>query len=121
MRRINAATTMEDLLKNPTQFGIPSFETYKKNRHIWNPGAVEESGMIALTDGPKLFRRDLNKITFRVHGHDCKEEQVEKRLGDFGYTLSDIDLENRNSRLRKTINMIPQGGGKYDLVVDFLP
>jgi hypothetical protein len=50
-----------------------------------------------------------------------KEEQVEKALGDHGYTLADIDLENRDSKLKKEIDMIPLGGGKYDLVVNFKP
>jgi len=116
-------TTVDDIMENPHKFGAPTFEEYKKNRNKWFPmiHANEESGMIALTDGPVRFRKDLKNIKLQVNGFDMKPEQVEKALGDYGYTLADIDLENRSSRLKKDIQMMPLGGGKYDVVVNFLP
>lgn len=120
-KRITSSTTIEDLMKDPNAFGIPTFEQYQKNRAKWNPQMGAEDAMISMTEGPKKFRKDLNKIIFQVNGFEMVEEQVERALGDHGYTLADIDLENQSSRLKKDIQMVPQGGGKYDLVVNFLP
>jgi peptidase E len=111
--------SLEDLVANPHKFGCPSFEEYVKLREKYQPR--EDEAMISLTDGPNKYRNDLNKIKFQVNGFDMKEEQVEKALGDHGYALADIDLENRDSKLKKEIDMIPLGGGKYDLVVNFKP
>lgn len=114
-------TTMEDLMANPTKYGVPTFAEYKKNRDKWNPGGREDESMIVLTDGPQKFRKDLLKIKLKINGHEMPPEKIEVELKNHGYTLADIDLENRNSRLRKDIQMHPQGGGKYDVVVNFLP
>ena len=108
-------------MQNPNAYGIPTFEQYKVARAKWNPSMDDEASMIAITDGPKKFRRDLNKLILQVNGHEMPEEQVERALSDFGYTLGDIDISNRDSKLKKDIQMVPQGGGKYDLVVNFLP
>lgn len=113
--------TIEDLMANPAKYGVPSFEDYCKNRGKWNPGGREDESMIVLTDGPQKFRRDLQKIKLQIHGNEMPPEHIERALSDYGYTLADIDLENRNSRLKKDIQMHPQGGGKYDVVVNFLP
>ncbi len=111
--------TNEDIQLNPHKYGAPTFEEFVKIRDRFFPR--EDDSMVFLTDGPQKFRKDLNKIIFKIHGKEVTENQVEVALGDFGYTLGDIDLENRNSRLKKSMQMIPQGGGKFDIVVDFLP
>ena len=120
MKRIDRTTTLEDLAANPHAYGLPSLDEYERMREsIWGRG---EDAMAAISDGPQAFRKDLRKIILKVHGKELgSEEQVERALSDYGYTLADIDMENRNSRLKKTIDMVPQGGGKYDIVVNFLP
>ena len=110
---------IEDVMENPHKFGCPSFEEYMRERDKWT--TREDDAMIMLTDGPKKFRNDLRKITFKIHGMEMPEEHIERALGDYGYTLADIDVENRNSQLKKTMEIIPQGGGKYDVVVNFMP
>lgn len=113
--------SIEDLFRNPKRFGLPTLEEYRKGRGKWHPGSDGEQAMVSITDGPQQFRKDLQKIIFKVHGAEMNQEQVERALGDHGFSLADIDMENRNSRLKKTIQMIPQGGGKYDIEVNFLP
>lgn len=113
--------TVEDLAANPHRFGLPTFQEYQAARHKWNPSMDADSAMVAISDGPQRFRRDLNKIKYQVNGEDVLEDHVERALGNHGFTLADIDLENRNSKLKKEINMVPLGGGKFDLVVNFKP
>lgn len=119
-KRINAATTIEHLMANPNDYGVPTFEQFKMSREKYL--GRSDDAMVSITDGPKAFRKDLKKIKFKVHGMDIEtHEAVEKILGDHGYGLADLDLENRNSRLKKTVNMVPLGGGKFDVVIDLLP
>lgn len=112
-------TDVSDIMEDPHKFGCPTFEEYCKARDKFLPR--DDDSMIMLTDGPKRFRNDLKKIKFQINGKDVLEDHVERALSDFGYTLADIDLENRNSRLKKKVEMTPLGGGKYDVVVNFLP
>lgn len=121
-KRIERSTTIEDLMANPHAYGIPSFEDYQRNPGKWKMSSSNaEAGMESITSGPQQFRKDLNKIILKVHGKEMPEEHIERALSDFGFGLEDIDLGNRKSRLKKDIQMLPQGGGKYDLVVNFLP
>lgn len=120
MRRINRETTIEDLQANPKAYGLPTFQEFAKSRDKYM--GRDDDAMVSITEGPKSFRKDLRKIIFKIHGVKIEsEESVERILGDHGYGLVDIDLENRTSKLKRTINMIPQGAGKYDIEVDFLP
>jgi len=120
IKRINMNTTIEDLQANPNAYGVPTFEQFCREREKWM-GRYDDS-MATLSQGPTQFRKDLQKIIYQIHGVPLNsEEEVEKALADHGYTLADIDLEKRDSKLKKTINMHPKGGGKYDIVVNFLP
>ena len=114
-----ADATHDDIQADPRKFGAPTFLEYCLMREKYV--GREDDGMIAITDGPRRFRKDLNKIKLQVNGFEATEGQVERMLGDHGYSLADIDLDNRNSRLKKQIQMVPLGGGKFDIVVNFLP
>lgn len=114
-----SSLTIEDLAANPGKFGIPTFEQFCANPDRYRRKRTMSMDM--LSNGPRQFRRDLNKIIYKINGHEMPEDHVERALGDHGYTLADIDLLNRGTRLKKEVNMIPLGGGKYDIVVNFLP
>lgn len=119
MRPLPRPVSMEELMLDPHKFGAPTFEEFTRGR-----GRVrKDQQMIALTDGPKNFRKDLKKIRYFCHGEELpNEESVEKMLADHGYTLEDIDLENKIGRLRKTINYVDVGGGlDHELHINFLP
>lgn len=113
--------TIDDIMADPHRFGAPTFEEFIKNPKRWRKNP--DGQMIALTEGPQNFRKDLKKIRFFVHGCEIdSEEAVEKMLLDHGYSLEDIDLENKTGRLRKTIQMVDVGGGlDHELHVNFLP
>lgn len=112
--------TIEDILADPNKFGAPTFDQFRNNYGAYQ--RRQDDAMTAITQGPQQFRKDLNKIIFKINGVELPgEDAVETALLDHGYSLADIDIENQNSRLQKTIEMIPQGGGKYDIVVNFIP
>lgn len=115
-----STATIEDLMANPNKYGAPTYEQFVLSYSKYQKRGDE--AMVAITEGPQSFRKDLNTIKFQINGVELpNEEAVEMALLDHGYSLMDIDLENRDSRLKKTIEMVPQGGGKYDIVVNFIP
>ena len=115
-----ANLTVEKLAADPHRFGLPTFAEYCKNRDKWM--GRPDDAMVSITEGPKNHRAGLQRIIYKIHGVTLpSEESVEAALGDHGYGLDDIDLKKQDSRLKKTIEVIPQGAGKYDIVVDFLP
>jgi len=120
LKRIERTTTIEDLAANPHAYGLPTLEEYAKVRDaIWGR---DDDGITAISEGPRKFRQDLHKIHYELNGKRLSSEnEVERALSDYGYGLADIDLENRDSRLKKKVEMIPLGGGKFDLVVNFIP
>jgi hypothetical protein len=120
LKRIDRTTTLEDLASNPHGYGLPTLEEYAKIREqVWGR---DDDAMASISDGPQKFRQDLHKIYYELNGKRLSgENEVERALSDHGYTLADIDLENRGSLLKKKIEMIPLGGGKFDLVVNFIP
>ena len=112
--------TIEDLQANPKKFGLPTFKEFCKSRDKWF--GREDDSMVTLTEGPKNHRAGLEKIIYQIHGVNLNsEEAVEKALGDHGFSLADIDLEKKDAKLKKSMNIIPKGAGKYDIVVNFLP
>lgn len=120
MKRISASTTLEDLQADPSAYGIPTFAQFCSARDKFM--GADDQAMVSITDGPRKFRDGLEKIRYQVSGVDVGgEDMVERALSDHGYSLADIDLENQNSKLKKAIQMMPLGGGKYDLVVNFMP
>lgn len=120
MKRISASTTLDDLQADPSAYGVPTFAQFCAARDKFM--GTDDQAMVSITDGPQKFRAGLEKIRYQLHGVDVgSEDMVERALSDHGYSLSDIDLDNRNSKLQKKIEMMPLGGGKYDLVVNFMP
>lgn len=108
-------------MADPNSFGAPTFEQFCKNPTKWRKR--KDTQMIALSDGPTQFRKDLKKIRYFVHGEELSsEESVEQMLIDHGFTLDDIDLDNKSGRLAKTIDLVDVGGGlDHEIHVNFLP
>lgn len=113
--------TVEDIARNPHRFGLPTYEEFCKNPTKWR--RRDDEAMTRLTEGPSLHRKDLKRIRYFIHSVELiSEESVEKALSDYGFTLADIDLTNKDSALKKEVNYVPVGGGlEHDVHVNFLP
>ncbi len=116
----NPQLTIEDILQNPHKYGAPTFEEFQRNPGRWKKR--NDDAMVTLTDGPERHRSELKAIKYFVNGLELSgENEVERALGDHGYGLEDIDLTNRDSKLKKEITMVPIGGGlAHDVHVNFL-
>lgn len=122
MKLIDQTTTIEQLMADPKSYGIPSFEEYSRNPGKWK--VRTDRSMAALEQGPNIARRELQKVKYKINGVELGTiEAAERAILDYGYTLEDLELgkDGRKSKLKYEMNMIPQGGGKYDVEVNFLP
>ena len=122
MKSVTNETTIEDLMANPKAYGLPSFEEFAKNP---TPFRIRGDASMAILDrGPTSMRKDLGRVKYKINGVDIgSQEMAETAILDAGYTLADLELgrNGKKSRLNYEMNMIPQGGGKYDVEVNFLP
>lgn len=106
----NESTTMDDVLENPTRYGVPTPEEFRKNPEKW---LGREDEKFALCDkGSSLLSRVVKRHVFEIEGYRCKTlEEVEKVALGQGIPLKDLDYEPE---------LIPCGAGKYDVVVKFV-
>ena len=120
-QRFAFPTSVEEILADPNKFGVPTFAQFKRNPDVYRPR--KDRYLAAFSQGPENFRKNLKGIRFFCHGKELRgEEDVERMLLDHGYTMEDIDLENKGTRLKKTINFKPvQGGLDHEVHVNFLP
>lgn len=122
-RRIEATTTMNDLQANPKAYGLPTFEEFQKNPDLWR--AKKDASFSALDAGfaSSKMQNILKKAKFKIHGKSVPSlEYAERAIMDYGYTIEDLKLtDGQKSKLKFEMNMIPQGAGKYDVEVNFLP
>lgn len=101
----------EEFMEDPTKFGAPSFEEFKRNTSKW-VGRHDDT-MISVEQGPQQVRKQTKKILYEIEGHRCKTlEQVERIAGDYGIPLYALDY---------TAAIIPQCGGECDILVKFMP
>lgn len=123
-RRIEATTSMDDLQADPKAYGLPTYEEFSKNPHFWRER--KDRSMSALDAGftASKLKNMMSKMKFKIHGKSVPSiEYAERAILDNGYTLEDFELgkSGKDSKLKYEMNMIPQGAGKYDVEVNFLP
>jgi len=100
----------DDIAQNPHKYGAPTFEEFKRNREKYI--GRWDDGFSQIERGPDRFRKDLRKIHYEIEGVRCKTlEEVEKRAAEMGINLNTEKYQPE---------MIPQGGGKYELLVKFV-
>lgn len=122
MKLIDHTTTINDLMDNPKAFGLPSFADFQRNPQLYRQR--KDSSMAILDRGPTKFRGDLQKVKYKINGVELSsQEEAETAILDAGYSLEDLEIgrEGSQSKLKYDMRMIPQGAGKYDVEINFLP
>lgn len=101
--------TVDDIYKNPTSFGAPTFEEFKKNREKYI-GRDDES-LSQVEKGSSLLT-DVQRHIYEIEGYRCKTiEEVEKIASSQGIPLKSLDYRPQ---------LIKLGGGKYDMLIKFV-
>lgn len=122
MKRIDRTTQVEDLARDPRSYGLPTFEEYAAHPGKWK--LKKSDAFAAVDNGPIQIRHLLRKVKFKINGVSVGSlEEAEKAIGDFGYTIDDFEFgkPGMTSKLKYSSEMIPQGAGKYDVEINFLP
>lgn len=114
---------MDDLQADPKAYGLPTFEEYARQPDLWR--TKKDASFSALDAGftNSKMQNLLKKAKFKINGVSVPSlEYAERAILDHGYTIEDLKLtDGQKSKLKFNMNMIPQGAGKYDIEVDFLP
>ncbi len=100
-----------DVVSNPSSFGAPTFDEFRKNREKYIGRDDEALGQVdKLGD---LTRKFVQKVIYEIEGYRCSTlEEVEKIASNQGIPLRELDYRP---------HVIPMGSGKWDAVVKFMP
>lgn len=106
--------TPDDIMENPTKYGLPTFEDYCKDRERYL--GYSDQLFRTIDAGPQnaeRLRKLMHKMRFRVAGHYVKT--VEK--------LQSVAREEWGDdvKLEMYPQMLPIGGGKWECVVEVMP
>lgn len=124
MKRIGIDTTQDDLMADPHAYGLPTFEEFQKSPRQWRHRADQSMAALDAGFAANNLQKMLKKMKFKINGKSVPSlEYAERAILDHGYTLEDFELgkTGSQSKLKYEMNMKPQGAGKYDIEVNFLP
>ncbi len=100
----------QDLIRNPSKFGAPTFEDFKRNRSKYL--GHEEDTLRSADIGSIVFKKGLKKYRYELEGYRCQSlEEVERVAKSQGIALSDLDYRPE---------FIPLGGGQAEMLVKFI-
>lgn len=105
--------SFDDIMNNPHKYGLPSFEEFRKNPDPWREkwrGRHDE--IMAIVDaGSANLKHHVVKHRYRFgEWEESSLERIEKLANDHGLSVMDLDF---------TSKVVPIGGGKCDILVEF--
>lgn len=105
----NNDTTIEDIMKEPSKYGMPTFSQFKNNRHKYL-GRPDEK-LSQADAGSQILGRYVKRQTYECMGYKCKTiEEVERVALQHGIEIKDLVYHPE---------LIPLGGNWADLHVRF--
>jgi len=112
MKAINKDTSIEDLQNNPSAYGAPTFEEFKRSPEKYL--GREDENLSAVDKGSAIFK-DSNMVrrhVYEIEGHRCKSlEQVTRIAAEQGIPIRELDYRPE---------VIPLGGGQCEILVKFI-
>lgn len=101
---------IDDIYENPTDFGLPTFEDFKKNKE--KLVGREDDALSSVSRGGEISNRFTQKHVYEIEGYRCKSlEEVERVAKEQGVPLRSLDFRAM---------LIPQGAGKGNLLIKFM-
>lgn len=102
--------TIDDLIANPTKYGVPSFGQFKKNRQLYM--GREDESMSQVSNGSKVLGKYVKNHRYYFGVYKCHTlEEVERTALNHGIPLSDLVY---------VPELIPTGGQWADMKVTFM-
>lgn len=102
-------TTYEQIIANPTKYGLPTFEDFAKNPDKWREAKDE---LFRSADGSIIAaRQGLRKQTYEFEGYRANSlEEVERMCEQEGVAINSLEMRP---------HVIPVSAGVFDLLVHF--
>jgi hypothetical protein len=105
------AATFDELIANPEAYGLPTFDQFAKNTEKYTG---RDDDMFAEAEaGSRNLDRHVQRHIYEIEGYRCKSlHEVERIAKAQGIPLRELEYKPQ---------VIPQGAGKCDLLVKFVP
>lgn len=100
---------VEDIMADPTRFGLPTFDEFKKNPDAYKKR--EDQELISADGSSQVFRKLINKQRYAVNGYECKSLEEVERVAR---------AEGIWDNLAFVPQIIPIGAGKCDILIHFV-
>ncbi len=103
-------SSIEDLIRNPSAFGAPTFEEFSRNREKWV--GREDDKFSNVDRGSQILGKVAKKHVYEIEGFRCKTlEEVERVARQQGIPIKDLEYRAQ---------LIPLGGGTADILIKFM-
>lgn len=105
-----STATFDELMADPAAYGLPTFDQFAKNPNLFIDR--DDERFIEVDRGSKNLDRHVQRHIYEIEGYRCGTlEEVERIANAQGIPLRELDYRPQ---------VIPQGGGKCDLLVKFV-
>lgn len=101
--------TVDDILADPSQYGLPTFEQFAKNPEAY---IGKEDEKLAFADaGSTILKNYVQRHIYEIDGYPCKSlVEVERIAKSQGYNLRELEY---------TLDILPNVGQKCDILIKF--
>ena len=105
-----ADATFDDVMEDPTKFGLPTFDEFAKNPDLLF--GKEDERLAEVERGSTNLNRVVKRYVYEIEGYRCKSlQEVERVARSMGINLRELDYQPQ---------MEPNTSGKFDIKVKFV-
>ena len=105
-----ADATFEDVMRDPTAYGMPTFDEFAKNPETLL--GRDDDRLTEVERGSTNLNRVVKRYIYEIEGYRCKSlQEVERIAKSMGINLRELDYQPQ---------MEANTSGKYDIKVKFV-
>lgn len=108
-KNLNGAT-FDEVMAEPESYGLPTFDQFVKNAEKYN--GRDDDRFAEADKGSTHLKGHVQRHIYEIEGYRCRSlEEVERVAKSQGINIRELDYRPQ---------VVPQGGGKCDLLVKFI-
>ncbi|NDD54407.1 hypothetical protein EBZ39_11125 [bacterium] len=102
--------TFDDIMQDPTKFGMPTFDEFAKNPETLL--GREDERLTEVERGSVILGKTVKRYIYEIEGYRCKTlQEVERVALSMGINLKELDYQPQ---------METNTSGKFDIKVKFV-
>ncbi len=91
---VKVPQTVDEILEDPSRYGLPTFEQFSKNPSAWRFG--DEYLLESVDAGSKILNKGFRKYTYEIAGYKTDSlEEVQRIAGNEGLNLKTMEMRPR--------------------------